>query len=125
MTIGKVELEGIRAKYYSVYNTDGEHLFCTDCFYNIGLYGYTATTVTIIDGNNLITYDENGEIIKRTEPTDLLSVLKSNNTPKFRLDTNKNKQKLNPTEVMFKIIGFLIVTCWVYMLIATIFHIPL
>ena len=124
MAIGKVELEGIRARYYSVYDTNGEHLFCTDCFNNIGLYGYTATTITIIDGNNLITYDENGEIIKRTEPMDLLSVLKSNNTPKFVLK-DKNKQEINPTEIMFKIIGFLMVTCWIYMLIATIFHIPL
>lgn len=95
MTIGKVELEGTLAKYYSVYDTNGEHLFNTDCFYEIELYGYTDSTITIIDGNNIIVYGEDGEIIKRTEDTRLESCLASNKTPVFCLDKSFLKTSFN------------------------------
>ncbi|MEE3350192.1 MAG: hypothetical protein VZR09_09155 [Candidatus Gastranaerophilaceae bacterium] len=95
MPIGKVELEGTLAKYYSVYDTNGEHLFNTDCFYKIDLYGYTDSTVTIIDGDNIIVYGEDGEIIKRTEDTRLESCLASNKTPVFCFDKSILKKSIN------------------------------
>lgn len=86
MTIGNVELEGIRAKYFSIYDINGEHIYSTTPHYDTELLGYTDSTVTVRIGEDINVYDDVGNLIKTTEDNRLESCITSNKTPKFKID---------------------------------------